>query len=187
PHGGPAFVDFPLDYVFMEAPEPPPADGEDADAADARAKLADPAAVERAGELLASAERPVIMAGTDLYWGRGEGALLELAQTLRVPLFLTGLARGCVPADHEMFFSRARSAALKGADVALVIGVPMDFRLGFGGAFGEETELIVVDVAEPARPHPRAVVAECYGALAMTLADLLGGAGGKALPSDAWI
>src|ERR1700745_3712295 len=101
PHGGPAFVDFPLDYVFMEAPEPPPADREDAGAADARAKLADPAALERAGELLAGAERPVIMAGTDLYWGRGEDALLELAQTLRIPVFLHGLARGRAPADHE--------------------------------------------------------------------------------------
>src|SRR5436309_1271940 len=53
PHGGPTFVDFPLDYVFMEAREAQPADGEDADAAAARAKLVDPAAVERAGELLA--------------------------------------------------------------------------------------------------------------------------------------
>src|SRR5437588_2188868 len=171
PHGGPTFVDFPLDYVFMEAPEPPPADREDADAAaaaDARARLADPAALERAGELLAGAERPVIMAGTDLYWGHGEDALLELAQTLRIPVFLNGLARGCVPADDEMFFSRARSVALKGADVALVIGVPMDFRLGFGGAFGEDTELVAIDVAEPQRPHPRAVAAEGYGSLPAT-------------------
>jgi len=54
------------------------------------------------------------MAGTDLYWARGEQALLELAETLRIPVFLNGLARGCVPADHELFFSRARSQALKG-------------------------------------------------------------------------
>ena len=47
-----------------------------------------------------------------------------------MPVFLNGLARGCVPADHSMFFSRARSTGLKGADVALMIGVPMDFRLG---------------------------------------------------------
>ena len=91
------------------------------------------ATIEQAGELLRGAERPVIMAGTDLYWGHGEQALLELAETLRIPVFLNGLARGCVPADHELFFSRARSQALKEADVALVIGVPMDFRLGFGG------------------------------------------------------
>ena len=96
------------------------------------------------------------MAGNGLYWGRGEDALRELAERLGVPVFLNGLARGCLPADHELFFARARSAALKGADVALVIGVPMDFRLGFGGAFGEETELIVLDGAEPERDHPAA-------------------------------
>src|SRR5205085_6528356 len=117
------------------------------------------AAVERAGELLRGAERPVIMAGSDLYWARGERALQELAETLRIPVFLNGLARGCVAADHELFFSRTRSQALKGADVALVIGVPMDFRLGFGGAFGEDTEIVVVDAAEPERPHPRSVAA----------------------------
>ena len=59
----------------------------------------------------------------------------------RIPVFLNGMARGCVPADDELFFSRARGAGLSGADVAIVIGVPMDFRLGFGGAFGEETEI----------------------------------------------
>jgi acetolactate synthase I/II/III large subunit len=178
PHGGPAFLDFPLDHVFMEAPEPDsPLSDAAADASRfASLPAADPAAIERAAELLRGAERPVIMAGTDLYWGRGEVALLELAEALRVPVFLNGLARGCVAADHELFFSRVRSHALKAADVALVIGVPMDFRLGFGASFGEDTEIVVLDVAEPARAHPRAVAAECYGALAPTLADLCVGA-----------
>ncbi len=136
-------------------------------------------AIERAGELLRGAERPVIMAGTDLYWGHGEEALAELAQTLRIPVFLNGLARGCVAADHELFFSRARSQALKGADVALVMGVPMDFRLGFGGAFGEETEIVVIDAAEPERSHPRAVAAECYGAIGRDARGLARGGGGE--------
>jgi acetolactate synthase-1/2/3 large subunit len=186
PHCGPAFVDFPLDYVFMEAPE-----REDAlDGPPPRASRgADGAAIERAAELLRSAERPVVMAGTDLYWGHGESGLLALAETLRIPVFLNGLARGCVPADHELFFSRARSHALRGADVALVIGVPMDFRLGFGGSFGEDTEIVVIDVAEPLRRHPRAVAAELYGALGATLEDLraAAGAGAQASPSTRWI
>ena len=92
-----------------------------------------------------------------------------------------------MPADHELFFSRARSQGLKGADVALVIGVPMDFRLGFGAAFGEETEIVVIDVAEPERALPRAVAAECYGPLAATLEDLRAAAGAKALASEAWL
>jgi thiamine pyrophosphate-dependent acetolactate synthase large subunit-like protein len=201
-HGGPAFVDFPLDYVFMEAPEEPPTrrPGQDTAVGDQFAAQdevgvsgaasfhgAPGGVLERVGALLRGAERPVIMAGTDLYWGHGERALQELVETLRIPVFLNGLARGCVAADHELFFSRTRGQALKGADVALVIGVPMDFRLGFGGAFGEETEIVVIDVAEPERRHPREVAAECYGALGATLADLKVTAGAKALSSERWI
>jgi acetolactate synthase-1/2/3 large subunit len=183
PHSGPAFLDFPLDHVFMEAEE-----GEAAPALPdpAAGPAADGAAIERAAALLRGAQRPVIMAGTNLYWGHGERALLALAEELRIPVFLNGLARGCVPADHELFFSRARGTALKGADVALVVGVPMDFRLGFGQAFGEETGIVVVDRAEPAREHPRPVAAELYGALGAALDALRDGAAGGA-GTGAWL
>ena len=180
PHSGPAFVDFPLDFVFMEgeAPEstPPPAPAWDGPAAEG---------VERAAAVLRDAERPVIMAGTNLYWGRGEDALRALAEARGVPVFLNGLARGCLPADHELCFSRARGAGLKGADVALVIGVPMDFRLGFGGSFGEETEIVTIDVAEPLRDHPRPPAAELYGALPATL-DALREAAAGGPDTSAW-
>src|SRR5205814_5726393 len=66
PHSGPTFVDFPLDLVFAEAesPEDPPelpdpSAGPPADAAE----------IDRAAGLLREAERPVVMAGTNLYWG----------------------------------------------------------------------------------------------------------------------
>ena len=171
-HPGPAFLDFPLDVVFMEAEESPPPE----ERAAGRGR-ADAAAVDRAAALLRDADRPVIMAGTNLYWGHGEDALRALSEAAGVPVFLNGLARGCLPADHPNFFSRARSAALKGADVALVIGVPMDFRLGFGGSFGEETEIVAIDLAEPERDHPREVAAECYGDIAETLGALAGSGG----------
>ncbi|HEX4115383.1 MAG TPA: acetolactate synthase [Solirubrobacteraceae bacterium] len=183
PHGGPTFLDFPLDYVFMSAPE---VDGPRVRGGHGPHRV-DAQAIERAARLLAEAERPVVMAGTDLYWGHGEQSLLELAETLRIPVFLNGLARGCVPADHELFFSRTRSQALKAADVALVIGVPMDFRLGFGGSFGDDTAIVAIDVAEPGRAHPREPTAELYGELASTLDDLRTAAGGKALASGAWL
>ncbi|HYN91425.1 MAG TPA: acetolactate synthase [Thermoleophilaceae bacterium] len=176
PPSGPTFIDFPLDQVFMEASVD----------ADAPASLPDPAALpsadgdalDRAAELLRGAARPVVMAGTGLYWAHGENALRELCEELQIPVFLNGLGRGCVPADHPMFFSRARGTGLKGADVALVVGVPMDFRLAFGGSFGEETQLIVVGSARPEREHPREVAAELYGSVAGTLAALRSGAEG---------
>ena len=87
------------------------------------------------------------MAGSGLYWARGEDELVRLAEALGIPVFLNGLGRGCLPADHELAFSRARGVALKGPIVALVIGVPLDFRLGFGASFGEETKIVRLDVA----------------------------------------
>jgi acetolactate synthase-1/2/3 large subunit len=183
---GPTFLDLPLDVVFMEADDP-----------QAPASLPDPAAlpgadskaIEKVAALLARAERPVVMAGTDLYWGHGELALRELSEALGLPVFLNGLARGCIPADHENAFSRARGTALKGADVALVIGVPMDFRLGFGGSFGEETQIVQIESAEPDRDPPRELAGELYGGLPSTLSALSEAAlaaGAAPARTDAW-
>jgi acetolactate synthase-1/2/3 large subunit len=166
---GVAFVDFPMDYVFGEASdraepgalsELPPQPQADQDQLD------------RAVALLSAARRPVIMAGTNVWWGHAESELLHLAERLRIPVLANGMARGVVGADHDLAFSRARSAALANADVALVIGVPMDFRLGFGAVFGPQTELIVADRCEPERAHPRTVAAGVYGNLAATVAAL---------------
>jgi acetolactate synthase-1/2/3 large subunit len=184
PPSGPTFLDFPMDQVFMEA---------DVDA-DTPAPLADPTslpaadgdALDRAAELLRRAERPVVMAGTGLYWARAEGELQALCRELGIPAFLNGLARGCVAADDPYFFSRARGTGLKGADVALVIGVPMDFRLGFGGSFGDDTELIVIGSARPEREHPRPVAAELYGSVAGSLEALRSGGAG-APDRSAWV
>jgi acetolactate synthase I/II/III large subunit len=169
---GPTFVDYPLDVVFTEAEIDLPALPE--------AAAAQPAAgVEEAAALLAAAERPAIMAGTGLYWGHGEGELRALAEALGIPVFLNGLGRGCLPADHELAFSRARGTALQGADVALVVGVPMDFRLGFGGSFGEETKIVRLDVAPNALVANRAPQVDLVGDVRATLAALREAAGGE--------
>jgi acetolactate synthase I/II/III large subunit len=139
PPFGPTFVDYPLDVVFTEAAEEVP------DPAPERFRVS--AGVEEAAKLLAEAERPAIMAGSNLYWANAESELRELVEALGIPAFLNGLGRGCLPPDHELYFSRARSDALGGCDVALVIGVPLDFRLGFGGSIGEEAKLIQLDFA----------------------------------------
>jgi acetolactate synthase-1/2/3 large subunit len=178
---GPTFIDFPLDVVFSgievagTGSGPPPV---------VRAVVPPIPDVSRVAHALAAAERPVIMAGTGLYWARAEDALRALADELRIPVFLNGLGRGCVPADHELVFSRARGAALKGADVALVVGVPLDFRLGFGGAFGDETQIVAIDVAPPAHPHPRGVLAELYGRVPEILDALRAG---SAASHEDWI
>jgi acetolactate synthase I/II/III large subunit len=176
---GPTFVDYPLDVVFTEAepgvpapaaPEPRAAEG-----------------VEEAAALLAAAERPAIMAGSGLYWGHGEEEMRLLAESQGIPVFLNGLGRGCLPADHELAFSRARGAGLKGADVALAIGVPIDFRLGFGGSFGEETKLIRLDAAANELSANRAPAVDLVGDVAASLAAIREAVGERAPRDGAWL
>src|SRR5260221_103988 len=176
---GPTFVDYPLDIVFSEAEaeipavaglEPQPAPG-----------------IEEAAALLDGADRPAIMAGSGLYWGHGEEELRALAEALGIPVFLNGLGRCCLAADHELAFSRARGAGLKGADVALVVGVPIDFRLGFGGSFGEETKLIRLDAAPNALTANRAPEVDQIGDVAATLGAIRElGAEGRGR-TDGWL
>jgi acetolactate synthase-1/2/3 large subunit len=177
---GPTFLDYPLDVVFMEAeaeiPKPAaPAGGGPAEG------------VEEAAALLRAAERPVIMAGSGLYWAHGEEGLQALAESLGCPVFLNGMGRGCLPADHELAFSRARGSGLKGADVALVIGVPLDFRLGFGGSFGDDTKLVRLDYAPNALTANRAPQVDLVGDVAATLAALRESAGGDPGRTAGWV
>jgi len=171
---GVGFVDFPMDHVFSTSDDA----GRPGALTDPPAlPAADPDALDQACALLSAARRPVIMAGTNVWWGRGEAALLRLAEQRQIPVLMNGMARGVVPADHPLAFSRARSKALGEADVAVVIGVPMDFRLGFGKVFGEQTQLIVADRVVPDREHPRPVAAGLYGDLTATLSALAAGGG----------
>ncbi|RFD26611.1 acetolactate synthase [Mycobacterium uberis] len=169
---GVGFVDIPMDHVFSMANDV--GGGLGAVASLPAVPAADPDALDRAAGLLATAHRPVIMAGTNVWWGHAEVALLRLTEERQVPVLMNGMARGVVPADHPLAFSRVRGKALGEADVALVVGVPMDFRLGFGTAFGSQTQLIVVDRAEPDRDYPRPVAAELYGDLSAILSALAG-------------
>src|SRR5205823_3925270 len=125
PHRGPVFVDVPMDVLFgaADVDVPPPVEGRGPDP--------DPDDIARAASLLASAARPALLAGGDVWLDGASDALRRCVESLRVPTFLNGQGRGCLPADHELFFSRVRGA-LKEADVVVVVGTPLDFRLSFG-------------------------------------------------------
>ncbi|MDQ4038914.1 MAG: thiamine pyrophosphate-dependent enzyme, partial [Actinomycetota bacterium] len=117
----------------------------------------DPDQVAEAARVLAQAQRPVILVGTDVY---ADGAWVELAATaraLRVPVFSNGMGRGCLPADDDLAFARARRTAFQQADLIAVIGTPLDFRLGFGD-FGAARVVHIVDDESQHAPHVKASV-----------------------------
>jgi acetolactate synthase-1/2/3 large subunit len=151
PHRGPAFLDLPLEVVFSTDETPA------ATAPTVPVIEPDPADVARAAALIAAAQRPVFIAGSDVYAGNAVAALREAAEALRVPVFTNGMGRGALPPEHELSFAKSRRAALRGADVVVVIGTPLDFRLGFGD-FGAASVVHIVDAPSQRAAHVTAAV-----------------------------
>ncbi|HZI15495.1 MAG TPA: thiamine pyrophosphate-binding protein [Myxococcus sp.] len=108
----------------------------------------DPRKVDAALALLRSARRPAVIAGSSIWWDGAWDALRAFAERAQVPVFLNGAGRGCLPADHPLFFQHSRKEALSGADVVFVIGTPFDFRLNYGAepTFGAESKIVQVDI-----------------------------------------
>ena len=136
PHRGPVFVDIALEALFGPASAGPDLSGPaETAAAPARPGSGDPAAIQRIAGLLAAARRPVLVLGSDVWAGRAEQAARTAAEELRLPVITNGQGRGILPAGHELLVTRARATAFRQADLVLVVGAPLDFRLGYG-AFG---------------------------------------------------
>ncbi len=141
---GPVFMDIPIDVFFGAADLPEATEHLVADPG----SPPDPTELAEAARALRQAARPVVVAGGGVWWAHAEDELRELVEKGGVPLIVNGMARGMLPREHPLYFSRARSRALSEADVVLVLGARLDFRLNFGQppVFGDEARIIRIDV-----------------------------------------
>src|SRR3954452_17321225 len=156
-HCGPVFVDVPMDEFFNQATTTLPGG--------ARTPGAEPDtdAVERIARLLGDAQRPVLVLGTDVWADGAERAALDLVDAIGVPTITNGMGRGVVPGGHPLLVTKARSKALNGADLVVVVGTPLDFRLGygvFGGKEGAEPARVVHVADSPGQVSQHATLAE---------------------------
>jgi acetolactate synthase-1/2/3 large subunit len=180
---GPVFMDVPIDTFMLGA----------ADVPEATEHLTrdlgpspDPDAIAHAARLIRAAERPAVIAGGGVWWSHAETELTRLVEGAHLPLCVNGMARGMFPRGHPLFFPRARGPALGEADLILVIGVPLDFRLNFGQppVLAEDAKLVVIDVDDH-RKHRTGEVA-IYGDIKAALAAL--GAAAAGIPErTAWL
>jgi acetolactate synthase-1/2/3 large subunit len=141
---GPAYLEIPMD-VFMgqaeweQAPilrirtEPP--------------RLSpDRAEVRRAIELLARAERPMLMAGTSVKWSRAAAEMNRFVQETHLPTFTNGMGRGTVPPGSPEFLNRSRRDALKRSDCVLLAGTLLDFRMAFGKTIPADAKIVQLEM-----------------------------------------
>jgi len=144
-HRGPVFLDISLEALYGQAE----ADLPPGPASRPLALVApDGADVEQIAGLLREARRPVLVLGSDVWLGRAEDAARAAAEALRLPVIANGQARGVLPRGHELLVTRARSAALRQADLVIVAGTPLDFRLGYGSFGPADAPARVVHVAD---------------------------------------
>jgi acetolactate synthase-1/2/3 large subunit len=126
PHRGPVFLDIPIDVLFGHGAAEVPV-------VTAREPVApDPEALERIAGLLATAGKPVLVISSDVWADRAEEAARRAAETIGLPTITNGMGRGVLPAGHPLLVTRARSRAFGAADLVVVVGAPLDFRLGYG-------------------------------------------------------
>ena len=142
---GPVFVEIPVDLLMTMvedrlAPIP-------TGYVHRGATLADPDDVVRLAHLISRAERPVAIAGSGVYWDDAAKALTGFADASGLPVFMNGAGRGSLPPSHPSAFAHSRGWALASADLVLVLGAPLDFRLGYGRppSFAEEARVVMID------------------------------------------
>jgi acetolactate synthase-1/2/3 large subunit len=188
-HRGPVFLDASLEALYGAGPAQP------ADAAFAReagdtTQVApdepDPDSVSAIARLIAAAERPVLILGSDVWMDGAEHAARAAAEQLRLPVIANGQGRGILPGGHPLLVTRARAAALGEADLVIVAGTPLDFRLGygsFGGRNGAPPARVVhvADAADQLATHCQ-LAASAAGDLAAFFAGLASAAAGDAQP-----
>ena len=142
---GAVYLDFPGRYVRRHLPEE-----------DVRYRLTtpgvtrpypDPAALERVADLLAGAERPLVVIGKGAAWADA-GAPLERLVNLGIPYLTSPMGRGVIPDDNPYFMNSARSAALKGADAILMVGARFNWMFQFGRPprYREDVRIAQIDI-----------------------------------------
>ena len=169
---GPVFLEVPSDTIRTELAAAP----ERVEPAPRVRPAAEPAAVEAAAEMLTGAERPLVLAGSGVFWAGASRSLLGLVERLAAPVLVSPAARGIVPMDHASHVPAARSRAMKAADVALVVGSRLNFMLAYGQPprWNSDTKLVQIDIDPGELGNNRAPDIALAGDADVVLEQLLG-------------
>ncbi|MBI5304353.1 MAG: hypothetical protein HY868_19625 [Chloroflexi bacterium] len=169
---GPAFLEIPIDVLLGVAE-----DAEIEIPTNYRATTAprgDANAIARAAALLERAERPALIAGSEIWWSDASDALARFAERANVPVYLNAMGRGALPPNHPYLFTASRKHALANADVILVVGAPLDFRLGYGKSptFNDAAKIVNVSAEPRELGRNRGVDVGIVGDVRLVLQDL---------------
>lgn len=111
-------------------------------------QLPAPEAVDRAIELLAGAQRPLVMLGKGAAYAQADDKIREFIESTGIPYVPMSMAKGLLPDNHPQSAATARSLALKKADVVVLVGARLNWLLNHGEApsWNPDAKFIQIDI-----------------------------------------
>ncbi len=102
--------------------------------------------IDKAALAIVKSKRPVLLLGNQVTQNKDFLSMcLKSIDKLSAPVYTSGMARGCFGSNDKYFFRHNRKHALKNADVVVTLGVPLDFRLGYGFSINKDATLISIN------------------------------------------
>ncbi len=134
-------------------------------------QLPDPSAVRRAMDLLASAERPLIILGKGAAYAQADEAIRRFVESTGIPFQPMSMAKGLLPDTHPQSTAAARSLALKQADVVMLVGARLNWLLAHGQAprWAADAKFIQVDIDAAETDSNRQIAAPVIGDIASVI------------------
>ena len=186
---GPAYLEIPIDIVGGVTDEEN-VRYPDRYRTEARA-FGDPEYIQKVVDILKNAERPMILAGSDVWWCDAAEELRRFVETIDSPVFLNAMGRGSLPSNHPNLGSLGRRYGLVKSDAVVLIGTPIDFRLSYGEdrLFPQNPKLIEIMMDGNKIGQNRDVDAGVVGDVGAVLGQVLDGleASGYKSKGKSWV
>ncbi|MFB9678036.1 thiamine pyrophosphate-binding protein [Streptosporangium vulgare] len=147
-HGapGPSFLEIPRDVLDASVPISKARVPEAGRYRASVRQAGDPEAVERLADLLAHAEKPCVLLGSQVWTTRGTDDAIDFVRALNVPAYMNGSARGTLPPGDPHHFQLSRRYAFTNADLIIIVGTPFDFRMGYGKRLSPSATVVQIDL-----------------------------------------
>lgn len=143
---GPSFLEIPRDVLDASVPLSKARIPEAGRYRASTRQAGDPEAIERLADLLAHAEKPCVLLGSQVWTTRGTDDAIEFVRALNVPAYMNGSARGTLPPGDPHHYQLSRRYAFNNADLIIIVGTPFDFRMGYGKRLSPTATVVQIDL-----------------------------------------
>lgn len=136
---------------------------------------ADPAAIQRAADLLKGAKKPVIVLGKGAAYAQCDDDIKALVEETGIPFLPMSMAKGLISDLHPQNAGAARSYVLPECDVCLIIGARLNWLLGngAGATWGNQLKkFIQIDIQANEMDSNVPIAAPVVGDIASVVAQL---------------